>query len=152
MEHRCKNEGWETAGEFCWRIFIQAPSKGLPIKPLRDGKLTPFRNHLAPKLEGPGIYISLLNNAYMVTFLGFSFAFFWWGGFYACLCIFLLSFFWLNFRMEIFWSFNCCFCWVNTGGRCQEFHYSGILEPREKKNSYFPLYWLAKWDPYHGLL
>ena len=27
----------------------------VPVRPLRDGELTPFGNHLAPKLEGAGI-------------------------------------------------------------------------------------------------
>ena len=43
------------AGEL---VYLPAPSKGAN-KTLRDVELTPFSNHLAPKLEGPGTFYFL---------------------------------------------------------------------------------------------
>ena len=86
----------------------------------------------------------------MVTFLRFSFAVFWWG---RVLCLFM-------------YPFVACFCRVEFScGDILDFQLLFLLGKRSgevlgvsllryiylshgKKNSYFPLYWLAKRDPY----
>ena len=39
-----------------WIYIYTSTFKGVPIKTLRDGQLTPFRNHLAPPLKVPNVH------------------------------------------------------------------------------------------------
>ena len=50
--------GWEI--EFSILKYQHFPV-GVPFPTPKDGKLATFRNHLTPKLEGPGIKLSSPN-------------------------------------------------------------------------------------------
>ena len=50
-------------------IYIYTSTfQGVPMKPLKHGKLAPFRNRLAPEMEGLGIYVYIYICIYFIHF------------------------------------------------------------------------------------